>query len=99
MALSVSSERVFSGGGLTITKLRNCLHGDVVKALQLLKYALHNDNDYFRDKCSLAAEEALEDEQMIKEDTMKDIVAPEWDLADGCFLEDDTSGLDSTFED
>ncbi|KAK0454018.1 uncharacterized protein EV420DRAFT_1749580 [Desarmillaria tabescens] len=35
-----SSERVFSGGGITITKLRNRLRGDIVEALQLLKYAL-----------------------------------------------------------
>ncbi|SJL14861.1 uncharacterized protein ARMOST_18335 [Armillaria ostoyae] len=94
MASSVSSERVFSGGGLTITKLRNRLRGDVVEALQLLKYALRNDNDYFRDKCSLAAEEALEDEQMLEEDTMKDIDAPEWNFANDCFLEDDAGGLD-----
>ncbi|EIM79845.1 uncharacterized protein STEHIDRAFT_25324, partial [Stereum hirsutum FP-91666 SS1] len=37
MASSVSSERAFSSAGLTITKLRNRLQGDIVEALQVLK--------------------------------------------------------------
>ncbi|KAG6880562.1 hypothetical protein C0993_005780 [Termitomyces sp. T159_Od127] len=43
MASSVSSERAFSQGGLTITKDRNRLKGDVVEALQCLKCAVRHD--------------------------------------------------------
>ncbi|KDQ50976.1 hypothetical protein JAAARDRAFT_104503, partial [Jaapia argillacea MUCL 33604] len=37
MATSVSSERAFSSAGITITKRRNRLKGDIVEALQALK--------------------------------------------------------------
>ena len=37
MASSVSSERAFSSAGITVTKRRNRLKGDVVEALQFLK--------------------------------------------------------------
>ncbi|KIJ24706.1 hypothetical protein M422DRAFT_105963, partial [Sphaerobolus stellatus SS14] len=37
MASSVSSERAFSAGGITITKCHNHLKGDVVEALQVLR--------------------------------------------------------------
>ncbi|KZT08900.1 uncharacterized protein LAESUDRAFT_606611, partial [Laetiporus sulphureus 93-53] len=37
MVTSVSSERTFSSAGITITKHRNCLKGDIVEALQVLK--------------------------------------------------------------
>ncbi|EMD31003.1 hypothetical protein CERSUDRAFT_69644 [Gelatoporia subvermispora B] len=40
MATSVSSKRTFSSAGITITKWRNRLKGDIVEALQLLKSAL-----------------------------------------------------------
>ena len=43
MASSVSSERAFSQGGITITKLRSRLKGDIVEALQCLKCAIRND--------------------------------------------------------
>jgi hypothetical protein len=43
MSSSVSSERAFSQGGITITKLRNCLKGDIVEALQCLKCAIRHD--------------------------------------------------------
>ncbi|KAG6807282.1 hypothetical protein H0H92_008100 [Tricholoma furcatifolium] len=43
MATSVSSERAFSHGGLTITKHRNRLKGDIVEALQSLKCAVRHD--------------------------------------------------------
>lgn len=45
MASSVSSERAFSSAGITITKRRNRLKGDVVEALQFLKC-------YYRQKYS-----------------------------------------------
>ncbi|KAG6881212.1 hypothetical protein C0993_002372 [Termitomyces sp. T159_Od127] len=43
MASSVSSKRAFSQGGLTITKHRNRLKGDIVEALQCLKCAIQHD--------------------------------------------------------
>ena len=39
MATSVSSERAFSSAGISVTKRRNRLKGDVVEALQALKCA------------------------------------------------------------
>ena len=43
MASSVSSERAFSQGGITISKCRNRLKGDIVEALQCVKCALRHD--------------------------------------------------------
>lgn len=43
MATSVSSERAFSSAGITITKRRNRLKGDIVEALQVLKSAFRQD--------------------------------------------------------
>jgi hAT family C-terminal dimerisation region len=43
MASSVSSERAFSSAGITISKRRNRLNGDIVEALQCLKSLLHQD--------------------------------------------------------
>ncbi|KAJ6550367.1 ribonuclease H-like domain-containing protein, partial [Mycena sp. CBHHK59/15] len=43
MASSVSSERVFSSAGITISKRRNRLKGDIVEALQCLKCFICKD--------------------------------------------------------
>jgi hypothetical protein len=43
MSSSVSSERAFSQGGITISKLRSCLKGDIVEALQCIKCAIRSD--------------------------------------------------------
>jgi hypothetical protein len=43
MSSSVSSERAFSQGGITITKCRNRLKGDIVEALQGVKCAIRHD--------------------------------------------------------
>src|ERR1700722_17353835 len=43
MASSVSSERAFSQGGITISKRRNWLKGDIVEALQCIKCAIRHD--------------------------------------------------------
>ena len=43
MSSSVSSERAFSQGGITISKRRNRLKGDIVEALQCMKCAIRND--------------------------------------------------------
>lgn len=43
MSSSVSSERAFSQGGITISKRRNRLKGDIVEALQCVKCAIRHD--------------------------------------------------------
>jgi hAT family C-terminal dimerisation region len=43
MSSSVSSERAFSQGGITISKRRNRLKGDLVEALQCVKCAIQHD--------------------------------------------------------
>ena len=43
MSSSVSSERAFSQGGITISKHRSCLKGDIVEALQCIKCAIRHD--------------------------------------------------------
>ena len=43
MSSSVSSERAFSQGGITISDRRNCLKGDIVEALQCIKCAIQHD--------------------------------------------------------
>ena len=43
MSSSVSSERAFSQGGITVTKLCNCLKGDIVEALQCVKCTIRHD--------------------------------------------------------
>lgn len=43
MSSSVSSERAFSQGGITISKRRNQLKGDLVEALQCVKCAIRHD--------------------------------------------------------
>lgn len=63
MASSVSSERAFSAGGITINKRRNRLNGDIVEALQFLKCAIRQDL-LFRE---LAKEEKEQEEQEEKE--------------------------------
>lgn len=43
MSSSVSSERAFSAAGITISKRRNRLKGDIVEALQFLKHSIRTD--------------------------------------------------------
>jgi hypothetical protein len=43
MSSSVSSERAFSQGGITISKRRSCLKADIVEALQCIKCAIRWD--------------------------------------------------------
>jgi len=43
MASSVSSEHAFSAAGITLSKRRNRLKGDIVEALECLKCLLHRD--------------------------------------------------------
>ena len=57
MASSVSSERAFSQGGITVSKRRNRLKGDIVEALQCIKCAIRHDL-LFRDSAPSSVLEA-----------------------------------------
>jgi hypothetical protein len=80
MASSVSSERAFSSAGLTLSKRRNRLQGDIVEALQCLKCMYHNDL-IFREVI-VAEEEEVDLEEMDIELAADDTVVDEaftWD--------------------
>ncbi|KAF7342966.1 putative AC transposase [Mycena venus] len=77
-ASSVSSERAFSAGGITISKRRNRLKGDIVEALQILK-SLFKAKDMFR--TALAPAEEFEEVDEVENNTGS---AAGWD----CFLDD-----------
>jgi hypothetical protein len=62
MASSVSSERAFSQGGITITKHRNRLKGDIVEALQCVKCAIRHDLLFPEPQPSSCVEMELESE-------------------------------------
>ena len=80
MASSVSSECAFSSAGITLSKRRNRLKGDIVEALQCLKCMYHNDL-IFREVVVGTEEEAELDEMDLElaggADTIEDEVA--WD--------------------
>jgi hypothetical protein len=58
MASSVSSERVFSSAGITLSKRRNRLQADIVEALQFLKWAFKSNlTSVFRESEGSTAEE------------------------------------------
>ena len=62
MASSVSSERAFSSAGITLSKRRNRLKGDIVEALQCLKCMYHNDLIFQEVVLAMEEEAELEDE-------------------------------------
>ena len=62
MASSVSSERAFSSAGITLSKRRNRLKGDIVEALQCLKCMYHNDLIFREVVLAMEEEAELEDE-------------------------------------
>lgn len=69
MASSVLSERAFSSAGITISKRRNRLKGDIVEALQCLKCLYHNDLIFRR------VETSADEEQFLEEDVVDESVA------------------------
>ncbi|KAF7372312.1 putative AC transposase [Mycena venus] len=71
----VSSERAFSAGGITISKQRNRLKGDIVEALQVLKSLIRGEDMF----CAPAVSTIEEDEDDLKDDSKSG-----WD----CFLDD-----------
>ena len=95
MASSVSAERAFSSAGITITKRRNRLKGDIVEALQILK--CHFKTTYMRSNSdpSLVMEEALEELEK-EEENMEDSELCE--EADVDWLDSDSDCYESTSE-
>ena len=63
MASSVSSERTFSQGGITISKRRSALKGDIVEALQCIKCAIRSDLLFREPDPSSSMEADLEAEE------------------------------------
>ncbi len=68
MASSVSSERAFSQGGLTISPRRNRLKADVVEAIQFVKCSVQKDLIFREAAPSSATEVNLEAEQLATAD-------------------------------
>lgn len=68
MASSVSSERAFSAAGITISKRRNRLKGDIVEALQVLKLMIHNELLFREAPVSTELEEDMDAADIIDED-------------------------------
>ena len=60
MGSSVSSERAFSSAGITITKRRNRLKGDIVEALQFIKCHLRKNLLFREPQPTSALEHELE---------------------------------------
>ncbi|KAG6838150.1 hypothetical protein C0991_001500, partial [Blastosporella zonata] len=76
MASSVSSERAFSSAGLTVTKRRNRLKGDIVEALQFIKCALRSDL-LFREEVSSWTEDDI---GIVEDDGSEEIQELGWDV-------------------
>ncbi|OBZ65234.1 putative AC transposase [Grifola frondosa] len=97
MASSVSSERAFSQGGITISDRRNRLKGDVVEALQTLKCALRQDLLFRSPAPSSSFEQNVEEtDDMV--DSLEDTAeegAGGWDI----ILDDDDDDLYTDTED
>lgn len=74
MSSSVSSERAFSSSGITITKRRNRLKGDIVEALQSVKCAIRSDI-LIRPQGTTLEDEESEDEEEEVGDSQRDDMA------------------------
>jgi hypothetical protein len=91
MASSVSSERAFSSAGITISKQRSRLKGDIVEALQFLKCLIHHDLVFRADPmepldCD-TGEEDMHDGKSLVLDVNQ---SPSWDEL---WLEDDDDAI------
>jgi hypothetical protein len=101
MASSVSSERAFSQGGITISKRRNRLRGDIVEALQCIKCAIRNDL-LFRETAPCSTLEATLDDESGEEEGNEEGEADSkgWDsLLIESDDDDDDDGKDSVLMD
>ena len=81
MSSSVSSERAFSQGGITISKRRSCLKGDIVEALQCNKFAIRHDL-LFREPAPSSSFELKEHDEELVEVAGGDLRDPEEEESD-----------------
>ena len=98
MASSVSSERAFSQGGITISKRRNRLKGDIVEALQCVKCAIRHDLLFHEPgPSSLSEDESNEFEIELEPgaNPNDDVEEEGWD---DLFLEEDDDDFESEDE-
>jgi hypothetical protein len=98
MASSVLSERAFCQGGITISKRRNRLKGDIVEALQCIKCAIRHDLLF----CE-AGPSSLSEEETDEYEVEDDLSEQQDDGGDeegweGLFLEEDENDLESDVE-
>lgn len=97
MPTSVSSERAFSQGGLTISDRRTRLKADVVEALQFLKCSLRQDLLLQGTQRAVQLEEELEQEEpdpdpdTVATSSSKRRAPAAWDI----ILEDDDDDLEA----
>lgn len=92
MASSVSSERAFSAAGITISKRRNKLKGDIVEALQCLK-CMYNNDLIFREAPTLETEEEeLDDDDALLPSIAEGGETFSWDQ----LLDDDSLDADES---
>jgi hypothetical protein len=102
MSSSVSSERAFSQGGITISKRRNRLKGDIVEALQCIKSGIQH-NLLLREPMPSSRLEAEEHDEEL-EDSGGDSGSPEeldvedfsWDTL---LIEDEDEGVTTGWSD
>jgi len=71
MASSVSSERAFSQGGITISKYRSRLKGDIVEALQCVKCIIRQELIYREPGPSSSLETELSDDDDDDDDLLE----------------------------
>ena len=83
MSSSVSSERAFSQGGITISKHRNRLKGDIVEALQGLKSGIKKDI-FLREPEVLSMSEGLGSDEELDTDNFS---------LDDVFIDDDNDSV------
>ena len=102
MSSSVSSERTFSQGGITISKQRSRLKGDIVEALQCIKCAIRHDL-LFRERApsSISETEEVSDQDLEDAGAIQDPGLEESDVEevswDGLLIADEDEDEEITY--
>jgi hypothetical protein len=93
MASSVSSERAFSSAGITISKRRNQLKGDIVEALQCLKCLYHNELIFREVITALDEKLDMEKDELLDEAMDVDVEKVEEFSWDSILIDDDDDNV------
>jgi hypothetical protein len=93
MASSVSSERAFSSAGITISKRRNRLKGDIVEALQCLKCLYHNELIFREVITALDEKLDMEKDELLDEAMDVDVEKVEEFFWDSILIDDDDDNV------